>query len=486
MTDRHPKVPTYSPERRTALVLCGTGAHGAYHAGVLRALQEASVKIDIFAGHGIGAGGAVLAAIAGGSRLWEPGGVWRGPEVRTLYRWRPAVRAIGWTAALVAAFLVVPVAVLTMGLVAFPIGFLVQMVAPEAGAAIVSGFTAWTSAAFSGPNLPTIVPRLVTLVVALLVAGVAIAVAVDRARLPHRRASGAWWWRVAGAPIDGTVVRRTFADAVWRLVRGANAGEPPSRPAIGARYAEAVVESLGQPGFGELVLVATDLDGRRDMVAALLREPFRQDFLAPRPDRDRRSEVLDLSGVGRDHALDAVLGALTPPLWCEPHRVTFSQDSYWRGETHRVCDRPGIVSRLLEEVAAAGASQVIVVTAVGPMDAPHKLRRTRLDLLGRLGQFQMAAEAAALRDALEMARLRFDAIHVIRPAHNPVGPFDLAGAYDEASERYHSLDEVMTRAYEDAYGQFIEPFVGESGEQLADADLAGRAGEPAIPRSLPL
>ena len=30
----------YSPERRTALVLCGTGAHGAYHAGVLRALER--------------------------------------------------------------------------------------------------------------------------------------------------------------------------------------------------------------------------------------------------------------------------------------------------------------------------------------------------------------------------------------------------------------------------------------------------------------
>ena len=61
----------YSPERRTALVLCGTGAHGAYHAGVLRALQEAGVKIDLVAGQGIGAGGAALTAIGGSSRLWE-------------------------------------------------------------------------------------------------------------------------------------------------------------------------------------------------------------------------------------------------------------------------------------------------------------------------------------------------------------------------------------------------------------------------------
>ena len=39
-------------------MLCGTGAHGAYHAGVLRALQEAGVKIDVMAGQGVGAGSA--------------------------------------------------------------------------------------------------------------------------------------------------------------------------------------------------------------------------------------------------------------------------------------------------------------------------------------------------------------------------------------------------------------------------------------------
>ena len=55
---RHNSLMHYSPERRTAIVLCGTGAHGAYHAGVLRALHEAGVKLDVVAGHGIGAGGA--------------------------------------------------------------------------------------------------------------------------------------------------------------------------------------------------------------------------------------------------------------------------------------------------------------------------------------------------------------------------------------------------------------------------------------------
>jgi hypothetical protein len=125
------------------------------------------------------------------------------------------------------------------------------------------------------------------------------------------------------------------------------------------------------------------------------------------------------------------------------------------------------VSRLLEEVAAAGATQAIVVSAVAPSAAPHQLRATRIDIRGRLGEFQLADESAALRDALEMARLRFDSIYVVCPAHNPIGPFDVAGAYDEASDRRQGLPELMERAYQDAYRQFIEPVVGASGEHLA-------------------
>jgi hypothetical protein len=104
----------------------------------------------------------------------------------------------------------------------------------------------------------------------------------------------------------------------------------------------------------------------------------------------------------------------------------------------------------------------------------------RLDIRHRLGDFQSAAEAAGLRDALEMARLRFDGVYLICPTHNPVGPFDLGGAYDEASDRRQDLQELMERAYEDAYRQFIEPVVGASGEQLARADGAGAPGRPHV------
>jgi hypothetical protein len=230
-----------------------------------------------------------------------------------------------------------------------------------------------------------------------------------------------------------------------------------------------LAESMGQPGFRELIAVATDLDARRDVVVAMLREPYRGDFLTPRPGRDRRADVIDLAGVGRDHALDVIAAALTPPVGCDPALVTFSIDSLWRGETHRLCDRPAASNRLLEEVAAAGVSQVIVVSAVAPMHQPHALSAPRLDPQHRLGDFLAAAESTALRDAAEMARLRFDALFMVHPTHNALGPFDLRGVYDEASDRRLELTELIERGYEDAYRQFIEPVVGASGEQLASA-----------------
>jgi hypothetical protein len=223
-------------------------------------------------------------------------------------------------------------------------------------------------------------------------------------------------------------------------------------------------ENLSQPGFRELILVATDLDARRDVVAALLSEPYRKSFLAPRSGRDRRAEVLDLAGVGRDHMLDVVAAAVTPPILCEPELVSFAADSYWRGETHRLCDRAGSIARVLEEAAEAGASQAIVVSAVAPTAEPHRLRVPRLDFRGQYGECQSAAEGAALRDALEAMTLHFDSIYVVCPDHNPIGPFDLRGAYDEASDRRQALSELMERGYEDAYRQFIEPVLGASGD----------------------
>ena len=426
----------YSPSRRTALVLCGTGAHGAYHAGVLRAFQEAGVRIDLVAGHGVGAAGAMLSAIDGSGRLWEPAGIWRSAQSHTLYRFTPAIRIALWALlALLISLLVPTILALTP---------LVESTRPMAQVAIA--------------------------VVVATTVSIAVAIGVARSQWQgKRRPLGTPWWSIAGAPFEATHAIGIFSQTIWQLIRGA-ARDPQPPQDSGRRYADVLADSLGQPGFRELMIVATDLDARGDIVAALLREPYRHDFIAPRAGRERRAEAFDLAGAGRDHALDLMAAALTPPVVCEPRLVTFASDGFWRGETHRLCDRPGAVMRLFEELAAAAVSQVVVVTAVPTAFAPHRLRAPRLDVRSRLGEFLVAAEAAALHDAINLARLRFDSCYVIRPSHNPVGPFDVSGAYDEASDRRHSTGELMERGYEDAYHQFIDPVVGASGDQLARAD----------------
>ncbi len=417
----------YSPERRTAVVLCGTGAHGAYHAGVLRAIEEAGVKIDIVAGQGIGAAGAAMSAIDGSAKLWEDGGVWRSPRVGGFYRPKRVVAVVWWSALVVAVLAAIPLLLLAAG--------------------------------FSHPGLAQL---------ALAVsAATAVAFMLMARRAPMKRRATGRWWRLAGAPLDAGPVRDQVADTAWQLIRGAVHEAHPSRVMFGRRYSEVLSENLSQPGFRELMVIATDVDTKRDVVAAMLREPYRHAFMASRPGHERKAEAIDLAGAGRDLAFDIIAGAMTPPVGCDLHPITFAPDSFWRGETHRFCDRPGLIERLLSELAAAGVTQAILVNAVAPVSAPHRLASPRFDARGRLGEFLAAAECAAVEQALNAPGARFEALYLIRPEHNPVGPFDFTGAYDEASDRRHSLLELMERAYEDAYRQFVEPVVGASGEHLA-------------------
>jgi hypothetical protein len=433
-------VEPYSPDRRTALVFCGTGAHGAYQAGVLRALQEAGVKIDIVAGQGIGAATAALAAIDGGARLWEQDGLWRGARAARLYGWKQPLVVGAWLGAASALLIAVAAASTALG---------------------VAGAPTVTFAA--------------AIVLLAAVGTMAVAVVLSRARTSaRRRGTGAWWWRILGAPLDAHGARELVADTIWGLIRGAAAIARPDRAALGRRYSEVLAESLGQPGFRELLIVAHDLETHSDLVAAMLRESYRRDFMARRPERERRAEALDLAGVGRDHAIDVVCGAVSLSLGTDPYLMTFSPDTYWRGETHRIADRPGGVARVLEELYAAGVSQVILVSAVAVAAGPHRLTSPGLDLRQRVGEMAASAEAAGVRDAIEQARLRFDGIFPICPAHNPIGPFDFTGAYDQASDRRQTLDESMERGYEDAYRQFIEPIVGASGDHLHIGDAHGQ------------
>ncbi len=253
------------------------------------------------------------------------------------------------------------------------------------------------------------------------------------------------------------------------LVQGGAQVKEPSVSDLSGRYIDLLSENIGQPGFRELVIAAHDLDTRRDLVFALVDESRRRDLIrrASAADGDvRRAEVVDLSGAGRAHLADAVAAALSVAVVTEPHPMTFAPDAYWRGETHRLCDRPGVLSRLLDELTELGVEQAIIVSAASALEGPHALGAGRLDGKGRVGEYLLAAEVSAVRDALQFAAVRLPRVFTIHPEHNPIGPFDFGGEYDDRSDRQQPLSELLTRGYEDAYHQFIEPVVGASGDRV--------------------
>ncbi len=459
---------SYSPHLRTAVLLSGTGTGGAYHAGVLRALHEAGVKIDVMGGRGIGVVGALFAAIDAGAKTWEDGGVWRRRPPAELYQWR---RPLRWAGALILAaiaVLAIPLLVLATALVAYPLSFLVQMISVDAGASMAAAYADMVRYAFSPPALPTVIPRLVTLCLALafIVTGVAaVRVRADttglgagqqvRSGRAHRD-RGRWWARIVGAPWSAEPGLRHFRSSLWHLFRGPAAAREPVPAELSRRYTELLFENLGQPGFRELIVATLDVDTRADLIFAAIESTRRKAFF-----QRGRGDLVDLGGVGRGQVLDALAGSMCLPVLTEPHLVAFSPESYWKGEAHRICDRIGAVARLLEELAAAGAEQVIVVCPDSDRPGPHRLTRPTGSLRSRVAEHLAAAETSVVRDAIALHRKRFKGLFVIQPLHNPIGPLDFGGTYDERSDRVQSVNELMDRGYEDAYRQFVEPIVGE-------------------------
>jgi hypothetical protein len=102
---------------------------------------------------------------------------------------------------------------------------------------------------------------------------------------------------------------------------------------------------------------------------------------------------------------------------------------------------------------------VILVSSAAPPAMPHGMRSKPIDLRARIGEVVRSVETSALQDACAAALTRFSGVFVVRPAHNPIGPFDFADTYDEASDRRRTMADLMEQGYADAYRLFIEPVV---------------------------
>ena len=126
---------------------------------------------------------------------------------------------------------------------------------------------------------------------------------------------------------------------------------------------------------------------------------------------------------------------------------------------------------MVSELSDLNVEQIVLVSSAPESPGPHTLASARLDGRGRVGEYLRSSEAAIVHDVVSLVREHGPRIYAIRPEHNPVGPLDFDQAFDDRSVRRTSLTELMSRGYEDAYHQFIEPVVGASGE---------RVGQPAL------
>src|SRR5262249_46036391 len=122
----------YSPKRRTALVMSGSGTSGAYHAGVLKALDESGVKVDLVVGSGVGTVAAAFAAASGGAKLYGDDGFWSDVSWDALYRLRPAVRTTILLLACWFGVFLLPVGLALVAGLLFPLVLILDLVSPGA------------------------------------------------------------------------------------------------------------------------------------------------------------------------------------------------------------------------------------------------------------------------------------------------------------------------------------------------------------------
>ena len=415
--------------------------------------------------------GALFAAVDGGARLWDDRGFWRAHAVRGFYGWRPTLRVLVAALVVSVGIVLVPIAVVAAGLVVFPIDFVLKIIGIEASGGLVSQYVGFAERAFASTALPTWLPRLVLIVMGVT-AGILLA--TSRSSGEDRRGQGPFWWRVVRAPLSAHSIVSHSWSVMWDLVRGAAQLREPEPAELGRRYVEMLSENLGQPGFRELVIGVHDVDGHRDLVFALVGADRRRDLMrrsTPEEIEARQAEVQDLGGVAGQHLTDALSGALAIPQLTEFHTIRFAPESHWRGEHHRIADRPSSLTRILEELARLDVTQILLVSASPDAAGPHTLKPVRLDALGRFGEYLQSSESAMVRDLAAQREEGRPRIFTIRPAHNPIGPFDFGGAFDARSHRHQTLDELLSRGYEDAYRQFIEPVVGASGDRVGQKKI---------------
>jgi hypothetical protein len=463
----------YSPRRRTALVLTGSGASGAYLAGALKALDETGTRIDLLVGTGAGAVAAAFGAVAGGPRLYGPGGFWDGLGRRQLCRLRPLLRAALGLLGLSLASLLLPLVLAVVAGLAFPLVLLADLVRPGLLAAAMGGLLA-LPARLRAPYLAAVGVPLLLLALGLVVT-LASRFLKDRRRFAESLES----------VVDDLPGALRLRRSLWEVARAsAVSGAAPGDAELGQRYVSLLSDNLGQPGFRELVLRLADVETGDVLPFAVLADGPRARFARPRSGAE--PPWVDLRREAAAGVLPGALRAsLFPPLLTSPVRVRFAREGPFPGETHRLADGLLAAGSGIAEALAAGAEQVVVVSPCPEAAAPTPRRRglqaalsavaatrERQALEADLGHYQMLGRVVltvghpmdeggrAWEDPATGTQHRSFGLWVVRPDGRNVWPLDWNGAREPATEVWERPADLMERGYRDAYRLFVEPVLG--------------------------
>ncbi len=472
--------------RRTAVVFAGSGASGAYHAGVLKALDEAGVRIDLMVGSGVGVLAAAFGAAACGSTLYGEKGLWREISSRRVFRLRWGLRflrSLGLVA--LSAFLVPALLALTLGLF-LPAFLAVDFARPgfmtglfQGVAALASGLRLFFVFALAAPTFLALL--------FLLLRGASLL------RSSRRRMGEA-----LESAFDLSGIETDLARRLWEAARGPALNvSAPLTSEIGRQFAALIAENAGQPGFRGLVLRAANLDARKPLVLKLGSDDGRGISTDQEGD-----DLLDLKEATVAPLLyDVVATAFGATPLSSPRRVRLPKQGAFGGEVHRIAEASAAAGSGLSEAIAMGADQIVLVTATAKNPGPMPERRglkalasaflalqeragieSDLEQTERLNRIvdtvghQKSTGEREWQDPLTGRKFRSVTIHVIRPRRSRLRPLDLDGAVDPSSEAETSLLDWLDEGHRDAHRCYLDSALGEDRFSENGAALGPPAG----------
>ncbi len=466
------KEPLLGP--RTAVVFAGSGASGAYHAGVLKALDEAGVRIDFMVGSGVGVLAAAFGAGASGSVLYGEKGLWRSISTRRVFELRKTfrfLRSLGLVG--LSAFLVPALLALLLGLF-LPVFLAVDFARPgfmailtQTLADLAPGLRLFFVFALAAPTFLAFL--------FVLLAGARL-FKVSRRRLGEHLESA-----FDPRGVEGEIARR-----LWEVARGPALNEKaPDTAEVGRQYAALIAENSGQPGFRGLVLRAANLDARKPLVLKLTSPEADERTSALR--NSEREEPLDLRDAATAPLLyDVMTTAFNTAPFASPRRVRLPKQGAFGGEVHRIVEASAIGGSGLSEAIALGANRIVFVTATaeepGPMAERRGLRALaaafmalqernaieadlrqtqRLNRIVETVGHQRSTGEREWQDPLTGRKFRSIAVHTVRPRRSLLLPLDLDGAIDPSNEVETTLLDWLDEGHRDAHRCFLDQALGE-------------------------